>query len=53
MKIGEIIFMWLKKGFIRINRIKEELIENQWGVKIEKRELYFVRDRIAKVRKRK
>ena len=28
--------MWLKKGFIRINRIKEELIENQWGVKIEK-----------------
>jgi len=28
MKIGEIIFMWLKKGFIRINRIKEELIEN-------------------------
>jgi len=28
MKIGEIIFMWLKKGFIRINGIKEELIEN-------------------------
>ena len=27
MKIGEIVFMWLKKGFIRINRIKEELIK--------------------------
>ena len=26
MKIGEIIFMWLKKGLIRVNRIKEKLI---------------------------
>jgi len=31
MKIGEIIFILEKEGFIRVNRIKEKLIEFRGG----------------------